>query len=181
MKIQIQFRNGKEPLTYEADSIAEAVRQAIEIKADLSDADLSDADLSNACLSDADLRRAYLTGANLYYADLSHADLSDAYLEDANLQRASLIGAKVQDKTLWDKRPFLSFGACGSANRTTLAFFFEDGSEPFIMCGCFKGGLSEFTERIQKKHAGTFHEEEYNAMAVYIRTIHRSQQQQVKK
>ena len=49
MKIQIQFRNGKEPLTYEADSIAEAVRQAIENKERCYD--LSDADLSNACLS----------------------------------------------------------------------------------------------------------------------------------
>ena len=65
MKIQIQFRNGKEPLTYEADSIAEAVRQAIENKADLSHADLGRADLADADLSNADL-----TGA-----DLSHAYL----------------------------------------------------------------------------------------------------------
>jgi len=182
MKIQIPFRNGKEPLTYEADSIAEAVRQAIENKDELRYANLSNANLSRADLSNANLRYADLSGANLHHADLSSADLTSAdltgaYLEDANLQRASLIGAKVQGKTLWGKRPFLSLGACGSVGRTTLAFFFEDGSEPFIMCGCFEGDLTEFAERIQKKHAGTFHEVEYNAMVNYIKALYKEQQE----
>ena len=187
MKIQIPFRNGKEPLTYEADSIAEAVRQAIENKdelryANLSNANLSRADLSNANLSYANLRYADLSGANLHHADLSSADLTSAdltgaYLEDANLQRASLIGAKVQGKTLWGKRPFLSLGACGSVGRTTLAFFFEDGSEPFIMCGCFEGDIVAFEARIAKEHSGTFHEVEYKAMVNYIKALYKEQQE----
>ena len=167
MKIEIPFLDNREPLTYEADSIAEAVARAVKEDADLTSADLSHADLSNADLSDANLAWANLAWANLSNTDLSHA----------NLQRASLIGAKVQDKTLWGKRPFLSLGQCGFVNRTTLAFFFEDGSEPFIMCGCFKGGLKEFKARIKETHSGTFYEIEYNAMAKFIKTLHKEQQE----
>ena len=187
MKIQIPFLNWDEPLVYEANSLVEAVRQAIENKddlshADLGRADLADANLSYANLSHADLGRADLSNANLrhadlYYADLAGADLTGANLSYANLQRASLIGAKVQDKTLWGKRPFLSIGQCGSADRTTLAFFFEDGSEPFIMCGCFKGGLQEFKTKVKETHAGSFYEVEYNAMVNYIKALHKEQQE----
>ena len=216
MKIEIPFLNGEETLVYTADSIAEAVRQAIENKADLSYADLSGADLSNACLNNTELRYADLNGAdlsnaclnntdlrhanfkhaslngadlsnaNLRHADLRYAYLTGAYLtgaclEDAILHRADLRYAKVQDKTLWDKRPFLSLGQCGSVNRTTLAFFFEDRSEPFIMCGCFKGGLKEFKARIKETHSGTFYEVEYNIMASHITELHKEQQQQTRK
>ena len=84
MKIQIQFRNGKEPLTYEAESIAEAVRQAIENKDELSNADLSRADLSKA-----DLTHANLNGADLSYAYLNNTDLMCKVSEAAGLLRVN--------------------------------------------------------------------------------------------
>ena len=172
MKIEIPFLDNREPLTYEADSIAEAVARAVK-----EDADLTSADLSHAYLRGADLSHANLSYADLRFADLTGADLTGADLSDANLSDAHLAGAKLQDKKLWSKRPFLSLGQCGSVNRTTLAFFFEDGSEPFIMCGCFKGGLKEFKARIKEEHAGTFHEVEYNAMVNYIKALYKEQQE----
>ena len=78
--------------------IADAVKKAIESRAnlrdaDLRDADLRDADLSRADLRDADLRDADLSRANLSDADLSGADLSGANLSDASLSGANLSGA----------------------------------------------------------------------------------------
>ena len=99
----------------EAETIAQAVRSAIDSDADLSGADLRNADLRNAGLSDvylsgvdlsyanlsgADLRDADLRDANLSGADLSDADLSGADLRDANLSGANLSDANLQDADL---------------------------------------------------------------------------------
>ena len=69
----------------EKTTCREAVLDAIESGADLSDADLSDAKLSGADLSYTDL-----SGANLSYTDLSDANLSCAKLSCANLSGANL-------------------------------------------------------------------------------------------
>ena len=74
----------------EAETIAQAVRSAID-----SDADLSGADLRNAGLWNADLSDVYLSGVDLSYANLSGADL-----RDANLSGANLSGANLQDADL---------------------------------------------------------------------------------
>lgn len=58
-----------------ATTIKMAVLEAIEKKADLSEANLSKADLSEADLSWANLSRADLSWADLSWADLSWANL----------------------------------------------------------------------------------------------------------
>jgi hypothetical protein len=68
----------------------EAVIEAIEKKANLSEANLSKADLSEANLSKANLSWANLSKANLSKADLSEANLSWADLSKANLSKANL-------------------------------------------------------------------------------------------
>ena len=75
--------------------IADAVKKAIESRANLSGAYLSRANLSRANLSDADLSDADLRDADLSGADLSDANLSDADLRDADLSRANLSGANL--------------------------------------------------------------------------------------
>ena len=64
--------------TSTAATLAEVVKLAIQVRANLSGANLSGANLSGA-----DLSGANLSGANLYGADLSGADLSGAYLSGA--------------------------------------------------------------------------------------------------
>ena len=96
--------------TATAATLAEAVKLAIQARANLSranlsGADLSRADLSRANLSGADLSRANLSGAdlsraNLYNANLSRADLSRANLYGANLYGANLYGANLSGANL---------------------------------------------------------------------------------
>jgi len=74
------------------DNVRDAVIEAVEEGADLSDADLSGADLSGADLSGANLIGVNLSGANLSGADLSKADLSEANLIRAELQNAKFYG-----------------------------------------------------------------------------------------
>ena len=61
-----------------AQTIADAVVEAVERGANLRGADLSGADLRGADLSEANLRGANLRGADLREANLSGADLSGA-------------------------------------------------------------------------------------------------------
>ena len=68
-----------------------AVRWAVKVRADL-----TDANLARAYLADA-----YLARANLADADLTDANLARAYLADANLARANLAGACLADACLW--------------------------------------------------------------------------------
>lgn len=90
---KIEFVDGRQPLEIEAETISEAVQNAVKSGADLSGADLSGADLHGADLYDADLHGADLYDADLYDADLGGADLHRANLSDADLRRVDLSGA----------------------------------------------------------------------------------------
>ena len=71
--IKIEFTNGKPALEFpKAETIREAVEQAVARKISLSEADLSFADLRRADLSKADLRFADLRFADLRGADLDY-------------------------------------------------------------------------------------------------------------
>jgi len=108
------------------------------------------------------LEKAVADGANLYGTNLDGANL-----DGANLSHANLDGAK-----LWSKRPVLSLGQCGSRNGITIAYFFEDASEPKIKCGCFWGTLTAFRAKIHETHAGTFFEQEYMVLADHIGALY---------
>ena len=80
----------------------------------------------------ADLSSADLSSANLRYADLRSADLSSANLSSADLRSA---------KT--DKR-YIQVSCIGSRKDMTTYCFEDD----LIICGCFKGTLKEFKEKV---------------------------------
>ena len=84
------WRNDSEIYVSKADNIKEAVIEAVENGANLSEANLRGADLSEADLYGADLYEA-----DLYEADLSGADLGEADLGEANLRGADLSGAEL--------------------------------------------------------------------------------------
>ena len=73
--IKIEFKDGKEPLEIEAQTVFEAVQYAVK----------NGLDLRGANLSRADLRGAKLRGANLRWANLSRTDLSRTDLSEANV------------------------------------------------------------------------------------------------
>ena len=94
-----------------------------------------------ADLSYADLRSADLSSANLRSADLSSADLSSANLRSADLSSANLSYAVSNLK-------FISLSCIGSRKGMTTYCFNNDT----IWCGCFKGTLQEFEEKVNKEH-----------------------------
>jgi uncharacterized protein YjbI with pentapeptide repeats len=85
---------------FDAETIKDAVVQAVKSGAYLRGADLSGAYLRGANLSGAYLRGAYLSGAYLSGAYLRGADLSGAYLRGANLSGAYLRGADLSGANL---------------------------------------------------------------------------------
>jgi len=95
MKIEIKDTRNIVIYLTEANSIKEAVEEAITRYSDLAYADLRYANLRNA-----NLRNANLRCANLRNADLEDANLSYADLEDANLEGAILVGAIFVDADL---------------------------------------------------------------------------------
>ena len=157
----------KKPMTFDCETIKEAVVQAVKCGANLCGADLCGADLRGADLRGADLRGANLRGANLCGADLCGADLCDA----------NLYGSLYNGRKLWSRRPVLQLGCCGSVGRQTVVFLFSDGGSPLVKCGCFSGDLDEFEEKIHETHRCTFHESEYMAMVAHIRAIHALQKE----
>jgi uncharacterized protein YjbI with pentapeptide repeats len=82
-KIEIKTFGGSALFESEKTTLKEAVVEAVESGADLSEADLHGADLRGADLHEADLSGADLSEADLHGADLHGADLRGAELQDA--------------------------------------------------------------------------------------------------
>ena len=139
-----------------ADLRSADLRSADLSSADLSYANLRSADLRSADLSCADLRYANLRSADLRSADLSCADLRSADLSCADLRYADIHGHKING-------PVMQSSGFGSENRTTLAFTTEDGI--YIICGCWKGMLTEFRVRVSEVYANNLIRREYELMA----------------
>ena len=60
------------------------------------------------------------------------------------------------------------FDLFGSENRHTHAYLTSDGSIE-ITCGCFRGNLKDFEEKVKLTHHGTIYEKQYMAIADLIR------------
>ena len=156
IKLQIKNRfTGSVIFEYEKENntIEETLKEYIRLElekgkssANLRYADLSSADLSSANLRYADLSSADLSSANLSSADLSSADLSYANLSSADLRYANLSSANLSSANL-DKK-YISISCIGSSKRMTTYCFEDD----IIWCGCFKGTLIEFENKVNKTH-----------------------------
>ena len=172
-KIQINSTFGKLLFEFEKEnnSIRSTLIEAAKINADLGGADLSGANLSGANLSGAnlsgaDLRSANLSGANLSGADLSGANLRSADLRGAELRSANLSGANLSGANLSER--YIQIACIGSENRMTTYRFVDDT----IWCGCFKGTLEEFENRVKETHKNNpQYFREYLGFIAYIRGV----------
>ncbi len=167
-KIQINSTFGKLLFEFEKEnnSIRSTLIEAAKINADLGGADLSGANLSGANLSGADLSGADLRSANLSGANLSGADLSGANLRSAELRSANLSGANLSGANLSER--YIQIACIGSENRMTTYRFVDDT----IWCGCFKGTLEEFENRVKETHKNNpQYFREYLGFIAYIRGV----------
>jgi hypothetical protein len=46
-------------------------------------------------------------------------------------------------------------------SRNSQTYFYWDDNKIQVVCGCFKGNLSEFKNAVNKKHSGNEHEKKY--------------------
>ena len=109
---------------------------------------------------------ADLCSADLRYVDLSSADLRSANLSSANLSSANLRSADLRyAKT--DKR-YLQIGCIGSRKDMFIYCFDDD----IVWCGCWKGTLKEFEERVKRTHKDNKQFlKEYVGAIKYIRSL----------
>ena len=146
--------------------------------ANLRGANLFGADLCGAYLFGADLFCANLRGANLFGANLRGSNLFGANLRDANLGGADLCGAYLFGANLsgadlgeWGKlsspSDVLGVGCIGSRNGYTTIFHTDKGM--FVQCGCFKGSIEEFEEKVKQTHNGNKHERDYLALIEFAK------------
>jgi len=171
MKLKIEIKNrwtGK--ILFEFESENNNVKNTL-LEAIKSNADLSDANLRNANLRNADLSNADLSGANLSNADLSGANLSWANLRGADLSGANLSGADLSNADLsyskTDKR-YIQVSCIGSSKRLTTYCFEDD----IVLCGCFKGTLSEFEAKVKETHENNEqYLKEYLGFINYIKSL----------
>jgi hypothetical protein len=128
--------------------------------ANLREADLLDANLREADLRDADLRGANLRDADLRWADLRRTDLRGADLRGADLGDADLGGIRSDI--------LLSVSQIGLEYRIINYNISDDR----IYCGCWKGSIKEFEDRVEKVYGKVDRDyTEYNAAILYFRMI----------
>ena len=86
--------------TAEENSVLITVKQAIEVKADLSGSDLSGSDLSFSNLRFSNLRFSNLRGSNLRGSNLRGSDLSGSDLSGSDLSGSDLSGSDLSGSNL---------------------------------------------------------------------------------
>ena len=191
----ILFEYEKENNTMK-DTLQEAVkiginlRNAFLIGADLSGIDLGGIDLGGINLREACLRGAYLVDTNLADANLVDANLKGAYLvgaclrgaylRGAYLRGAYLVGTDLGDNNLrgtnfrgvnledWGKlQDTLTISNIGSREGYTNIYKTDKGL--YVQCGCFRGSLDEFVDKVKQTHQGNNHERDYLAMVEFAK------------
>ena len=65
---------------------------------------------------------------------------------------------------------YICFKGFGSENRNTTIFRTKNG-DVYVCCGCFRGSLKEFSEKVKKTHGSSKYAKEYMA-CVEVAKIH---------
>ena len=117
---------------------------------------------SNACVYDNALiyDNAWISG---------NAWVSDDALVSGNARISG--NAWVSDDALVSgDADYICFKGFGSVNRNTTMFKTKNG-DIYVCCGCFKGSLKEFEEKVKETHGNTKYAKEYLA-CIEVAKIH---------
>lgn len=95
--------------------------------------------------------------------------LEEAINSGANLRGAYLGGANLRGE--WGKlnvaSDILIVGPIGSRNSYTNIFHTDKGI--FVRCGCFKGSLNEFSEKVKETHGESKHAKDYLTLIDFVK------------
>ena len=110
------------------------------------------------------LEEAVKNDANLCDANLCGANLGGAYLCGANLR-----GAYLGDE--WGKLESVSdvlvVGPIGSRNGYTTIYHTDKGV--FVACGCFRGTLDKFANKVEGTHGDNNHARDYKTLVEFVK------------
>ena len=119
---------------------------------------------------------ANLIGANLIDANLRGADLINANLRGANLSGADLRGADLrgaivhEEHTIDNNTDILLIGPIGSRMDYTHFYRCRDGVI-IVKCGCFRGTIDEFDEKVKKMHGDNQYGMDYRYTIEYVKKV----------
>ena len=136
------------------------------LRSNLSGSNLLGSDLSGSDLSGSNLSGSNLSGSDLSDSDLSGSNLSGSDLRGSNLSGSDLRGSNLSGSNLPHK--YISIGPIGSRNDITIYSYEYD----VIRCGCFKGSIKEFAERVKSTYQeGHKYRIEYDAAIEMIEKL----------
>ena len=168
MKTTIKIESIFGKLLFEHEAEDNTIKKTLE-EAVKSGANLGGANLGGAYLGGANLGGAYLGDANLGGAYLGDANLGGANLRGANLGGAYLRGANLGEE--WGKlesaQDILIVGAIGSRDGYTTIYHTDKGV--FVACGCFRGTLDEFANKVEQTHGDNKHARDYKALVEFAK------------
>lgn len=95
--------------------------------------------------------------------------LEEAVRSDANLGGAYLGDANLGDEwgELQSSSDVLTVGPIGSRNDYTTIYHTDKGI--FVRCGCFRGSLNEFSEKVKETHGESKHAKDYLALIDFVK------------
>ena len=90
-------------------------------------------------------------------------------LEEAVRSGANLGGANLGDEwgELQRSSDVLIVGPIGSRNGNTTIYHTDQGI--FVRCGCFRGSLNEFSEKVKETHGESKHAKDYLALIDFVK------------
>ena len=95
--------------------------------------------------------------------------LEEAIKSGANLRGANLGGANLGDAwgELQSSSDVLIVGPIGSRNGYTTIYHTDKGI--FVRCGCFRGSLNEFSEKVKETHGESKHAKDYLTLIDFVK------------
>ena len=121
-------------------------KRLILIKKDLSKLDMRGSDMKGSDMSWSDMR-----GSNMRGSDMSWSNMSWSNMSGSNMSGSDMSGSDISECNLSlcitdDK--YISISGIGSEKRMSIF----NSTKNIIWCGCFKGNLKEFENKVKLTH-----------------------------
>lgn len=120
-------------------------------------------------------RKLFQIKALVSFGDVTAGDLGGYIEKEENLSHNgdAWISGDAQvygDALVYGNTDYICLKGFGSKNRNTTMFRTKSG-DVYVCCGCFKGSLKEFSEKVKETHGTSKYAKEYLA-CIEVAKIH---------